>query len=78
MKKEKKGVGASLGEALREISYMLTIIFCVLRACDVITWPWYWVMSPLIFSWALGLSLLFILGAITVDIVKSAEKDKKK
>lgn len=47
MRNENKSVGASLGKAVHDLFYYLTMLFCALRACDVITWKWYWVMSPL-------------------------------
>ena len=37
MRKENKSVGASLGKAAHSLCYFLTMLFCALRACDVIT-----------------------------------------
>ena len=50
MSKKQSGassVGGALGSALKEICYFLTILFCALRACGVINWSWFWVMSPI-------------------------------
>ena len=38
---------------------LLTVAFIVLKLCNVITWSWFWVLSPLIFS--VGLVLLILL-----------------
>lgn len=35
---------------------LLTIVFIVLKLCDVIDWSWWWVLSPTLIP--LGLSLL--------------------
>lgn len=43
---------------------LLTIAFIVLKLCNVITWSWWWVLSPLWIPLAivtLGLLFLFIL-----------------
>ena len=76
MSKKQSGassVGGALGSALREIRYFLTILFCALRSCDVITWKWYWIISPLIISEVLGVVALIVAGAIAINLVT---KDK--
>ena len=41
---------------------VLTVIFIVLKLCKVITWSWWWVLSPIWISWGLALVLfLFVL-----------------
>lgn len=42
---------------------LLTIVFIVLKLCNVINWNWFWVLSPLIFSAALWI-LLFVIVMI--------------
>lgn len=42
---------------------MLTIVFIVLKLMDVITWSWWWVLSPIWISWAL---VLLVVGTIFV------------
>jgi len=32
---------------------VLTVVFVVLKLCNVINWNWFWVLSPIIFSAAL-------------------------
>ena len=45
---------------------ILTLLFLALRACDVIDWPWYWVLSPtlagFLVSGAFSLFLLFVVA----------------
>lgn len=71
---ENKSAGASLGKAVHDLCYFLTMLFCALRACDVITWKWYWVMSPLFASEIIGIIALIVAGAIAVNIVKDKDK----
>lgn len=40
---------------------LLTIAFIVLKLMDVITWSWWWVLSPIWISW---LVVIAIIGAI--------------
>lgn len=58
-------VGSALGRSIKESCYFLTILFCTLRACDVINWSWFWIMSPIFFSWVLALIGFSIVGVIT-------------
>ena len=60
-------VGGALGSALKDLCQLLTIVSCALRACDVINWSWFWVLSPIFASWALALVRLVI-----VDIIAGA------
>lgn len=41
------------------LTSVLTIIFIVLKLCKVITWSWWWVLSPIWISW--GIDLVVIL-----------------
>ena len=44
-----------------DFTSVLTLIFIVLKLCKVITWSWWWVLSPIWISWGLTLVLfLFI------------------
>lgn len=46
-----------------------TIVLIALRACDVIEWPWYAVLSPILAKFA-----LFLVASIVVGIA-AASKD---
>lgn len=35
-------------DVVKPILTYMTLLFMTLRACDVITWPWYLVLSPTI------------------------------
>lgn len=39
---------------------LLTLIFMILKLCNVITWSWFWVFSPIIISFGLGIGLLLL------------------
>lgn len=41
---------------VKKVAELMQIVFIVLRACDVVSWPWYVVLSPL-FAYAAWLIL---------------------
>ena len=43
---------------------LLTIAFIVLKLCNVITWSWFWVLSPILIS----LIIFFIFCLIFITI----------
>lgn len=47
-----------------EFSGALTIVFIVLKLCKVITWSWFWVLSPIWISVILTIILLAIIMII--------------
>lgn len=46
---------------------LLTIVFIALKLIGVISWSWFWVLSPLIFSTAL---IILIVVAVVISAVK--------
>ena len=57
---------------------LLTIAFIVLKLLNVITWSWWWVLSPIWIS--TGLAILVLLGIFLWAIisVNNAEKKEKR
>ena len=45
---------------------LLAIIFMILKLCNVITWSWFWVFSPIIISFGLVIGLLLLALLIIV------------
>jgi hypothetical protein len=45
---------------------LLTIVFIVLKLCNIITWSWLWVLSPLWISLGLVLVILGIVFLVCV------------
>ena len=43
---------------------ILTIIFVVLKLLDLITWNWFWVLSPTIFGIGIGILLVILVTGI--------------
>lgn len=44
---------------------LLTIVFIVLKLCGIITWSWWWVLSPLWISamgWVILLIVVLLIG----------------
>jgi hypothetical protein len=52
--------------------HLLTIVFIVLKLCGVITWSWWLVLSPSIFTVTLYLTImiLWIIGTICERNIK--------
>lgn len=59
---EEENTTSSIGETWRDLAIELSLLFCILRACGVINWKWYWVMSPLLILTGIGIITLIILG----------------
>lgn len=72
---EEKSTGGLWGEALKELAYFLTILFTALRACGVISWSWFWVMSPIFFSWGLAIICLIIIGLVAAVALKEENEN---
>ena len=43
------------------LSTALTVAFVILKLCEVITWPWIFVLAPLWISFGVGLIVLIII-----------------
>ena len=44
------------------LDIILTIVFVVLKLCEVITWSWWWVFSPIWISWSIVILLIAIMA----------------
>lgn len=44
---------------------LLTVAFIVLKLCNVITWSWWWVLSPLWIGFAITIFILLIVILIS-------------
>jgi hypothetical protein len=69
----KKSKATRAGETIKETSWLITLVFISLRADDVITWPWYRLISPIIISWLAAGVILAIAGLITAYVFKTAD-----
>lgn len=45
---------------------LLTIVFIVLKLCNVITWSWLWVLSPIWISVSITIVVGIILALLTM------------
>jgi hypothetical protein len=50
---ESKGMG---------LDVILTIVFVVLKLCDVITWSWWWVFSPIWITWSIVIVVVALIA----------------
>ena len=48
------------------ISTVLTIIFAILKCVGVISWSWWWIFSPMIFT---GIFAAFLLVAFFLSLI---------
>lgn len=48
------------------ISIVLTIVFAILKGVGVITWSWWWIFSPMIFT---GIFAAFLLVAFFLSLI---------
>lgn len=64
MSKSTSGGGMSLGG-------VLLVIFIVLKLVGVITWSWWWVLSPMWIGAILFFAVLIIMGIASVIISRS-------
>ena len=57
---------------------LLTIAFIVLKLCNVITWSWWWVLSPIWISTGLVIGIIIgvLLFYLIVDIVEIQQAKK--
>ncbi len=73
-KKEKNGVAGSVASLIKEIADFLTLVFCVLRACDVIDWNWYFVMMPTFVRSGVGVIAFCIAGMLAGVALNSKDE----
>ncbi len=45
----------------------LTIVFLILKLCNVIDWSWWWVLSPLWIS--LGICIIFLIIVLIIALI---------
>lgn len=48
------------------ISIVLTIVFAILKCVGIITWSWWWIFSPMIFT---GIFAAFLLVAFFLSLI---------
>lgn len=70
MSNERTTSVASGGISLGSICLLLTIVFVILKMTGVISWSWFWVLFPIIFSFGLGiLTVLVILVCVAITAI---------
>lgn len=48
------------------VPVILVIIFMVLKLCGVITWSWFWVLSPLFIPVLLCIGIVVLTAVLTI------------
>lgn len=68
MKDKNSGISYSLILAI-----LLTVAFVVLKLCKVISWSWWWVVSPLWIDFALSIVIVIVIAIISIILSKNKE-----
>lgn len=56
------------------LSGLLLVVFVTLKLCNVIAWPWLWVVAPLWVPLVFGLSILAVVGIVSLIVESLASK----
>ena len=59
-----------------KFSQLLTVIFITLKLCNVIDWPWIWVLSPLWIPFVIIVAITLLAFSIAVFIGHFHKGDK--
>lgn len=68
MKDKNSGISYSLIFAI-----LLTVAFVVLKLCKVISWSWWWVVSPLWIDFAVSIVIVIVIAIISIILSKNKE-----
>ena len=55
---------------------LLTLAFIVLKLCGVITWSWWWVLSPLLISTGITIVLVIVLLIMAAVIYRKHKRER--
>ena len=75
--KKSNDTNSHLGDSVSSTCYFLSLLFCVLQACDIIDWKWYWIMSPMFITWAITLVCTAIVLIAGYAVSHSNKRSKK-
>ena len=54
-----------------DIDIILTTAFIILKLCGVITWSWWWVLSPIWISWGIAILMVAIAAIFLPDAFRN-------
>lgn len=63
---------------MNSTSFLLFLVFLILKLCDVIAWSWWWVTAPLWIGFAIGIVIFFVVAAFVTKKQKSLLRDWSK
>ena len=61
------------GSFVHSLASALTIVFIALRACDIIDWAWYWLLSPMFICYGAAIITLAIVAMIAIMTISKNE-----
>lgn len=47
---------------------VVTVVFVIIKLCGLITWSWWWVLSPIWICWGAVLAVVFVIGILNGGI----------
>ena len=63
-------------DLVSDIAKIVTFIFLLIRACDIVTWNWYIVISPIFVEIAV-IFVISIIRAVRISVRREKEKRGK-
>lgn len=60
--------GINIGCRTPIVTSLLGLIFITLKLCNVITWSWWWVLSPFWITWIAAAILAIIIAVILLAV----------
>lgn len=66
-------VAKSAAKVVSSVCQFLTMLFCVLRACDVITWPWYFCFLLAMIQCGITAALCIVLMVLLAAIGRESD-----
>jgi hypothetical protein len=70
--KQPQSIAGRCWNAAQDVLALGALALIVLKLTGVITWPWWWVLSPL---WISGILLAAALGVVLVLLIRAAPRE---
>jgi hypothetical protein len=70
--KQPQSIAGRCWNATQDVLALGALALIVLKLTGVITWPWWWVLSPL---WISGILLVAALGVVLVLLIRAAPRE---
>ena len=75
--KKKEDCGLTALNMLKELAFLMSLMFVAMRACGVIEWEWYWLLSPILALAGVSVILLALLAGAAIIEVNEGKEDEQ-